>query len=349
MASRKLDIFNHVMPQVVVDHIREMGPGAAGMAKRLTSIRVLYDMEERVRMMDRWPGYEQVLTIAGPIELMAKKSDAPAIARLANAELKKICESRPDKFPAWVASLPLADVDASLEEMDRAVAEGARGVQIFTNVDGLPLDDPSLYPVFERATSHHGIAIWMHPARSASFADYPGESTSKYEIWQVFGWPYETSAAMARMVFSGLFDRLPTLRLITHHLGAMVPFFEGRVGPLWDQLGSRTANEDYGPILAAMKAKGRRPIDYFRLFYNDTSVGGSRSAIRCGLDFFGAERVLFATDCPFDPEGGPQFIRETIAALDGLELSAADRDAIYFGNAEAMLTPLTCGCASHDA
>ena len=87
-----------------------------------------------------------------------------------------------------------------------------------------------------------------------------------------------------------------------------------------------------------MKARGRRPIDYFRLFYNDTAVGGARSAIRCGLDFFGTDRVLFATDCPFDPEGGPMFIRDTIAALDSLSLPEADRDAIYFGNALKILS-----------
>jgi predicted TIM-barrel fold metal-dependent hydrolase len=86
-----------------------------------------------------------------------------------------------------------------------------------------------------------------------------------------------------------------------------------------------------------MKARGHRPIDYFRLFYNDTVVGGARSAIRCGLDFSGTDRVLFATDCPFDPEGGPMFIRETIAALDGLTLAEAERAAIYFRNALRML------------
>jgi predicted TIM-barrel fold metal-dependent hydrolase len=73
------------------------------------------------------------------------------------------------------------------------------------------------------------------------------------------------------------------------------------------------------------------------LFYNDTAVGGARSAIRCGLDFFGTDRELFATDCPFDPEGGPMFIRETIAALDGLTLAEAERAAIYFRNALRML------------
>jgi predicted TIM-barrel fold metal-dependent hydrolase len=344
MASRKIDIFNHVMPQKIADRMREMGPSSAGMAKRLTSIPMLYDIEARIRMMDQWPGYEQVLTIAGPIEMMAPVETGPELARLANAELKNICDTRPDKFPAWVASLPLATPDKALEEMDRAVAEGAKGIQIFTNMNGMAMDHPSLFPIFERATEHYGIPIWMHPARNSSFADYATETKSKYEIWQVFGWPYETSAAMARMVFSGMFDKLPQMRLITHHLGAMVPYFEGRVGPLWDQLGTRTVDEDYSPILAAMKAKGRRPIDYFRMFYNDTAIGAGASAIRCGIDFFGAERVLFASDCPFDPEGGPQFIRETIKVLDEMDLSDAERDAIYFGNAESMLTPC---CADH--
>ena len=338
MPERKIDIYNHVMPRAVADRLRELAPQMGGMIKRMTGIRVLYDIEARVRMMEAWPGYQQVLTIANPpIETVAGPADSPALARLANAELKAICAARPDKFPAWIASLPLNNIDATLAEMDRAIAEGARGVQIFTNVNGRPLDEPELYPVFERATRHHRVAIWMHPAREARRADYPGEAISRYEIWQVLGWPYETSVAMARLVFSGMFDKLPELRIVTHHLGAMIPYFEGRVGPLWDQLGSRSADEDYAPILAAMRAKGRRPVDYFRLFHNDTAVGGSASAIRCGLDFFGAGRVLFATDCPFDPEGGPMFIRDTIAALDRLALPDAERAMIYRDNALALL------------
>ena len=326
------------MPRAVSDRIRELAPGKGDMIKRVTSIPMLHDIDARVRMMEQWPGYQQVLTLSNPpIETIAGPADTPALARLANDELRKICVARPDKFPAWVAALPLNNAAASLEEMDRAVAQGARGIQIFTNVDGLPLDDPGLLPIFEQATNDHKIPIWMHPARDARVADYPGEAKSRYEIWQVLGWPYETSVAMARIVFSGLFDRLPELKIVTHHLGAMIPYFEGRVGPLWDQLGSRTSDEDYSGILAAMKAQGRRPIDYFRLFHNDTAVGGARSAIRCGLDFFGAEHVLFATDCPFDPEGGPMFIRETIAALDSLDLAGDERAKIYFRNALRML------------
>jgi predicted TIM-barrel fold metal-dependent hydrolase len=338
MSGRKIDIYNHVLPRAFTDRMRELAPEKGDIVKRVTSIAMLHDIEARVRMMEQWPGYQQVLTLANPpIEAIAGPADSPMLARVGNEELKRICATKPDKFPAWAASLPLNNIDASLEEMDRAIAEGASGIQIFTNIGGRPLDEPEFFPVFERAVKHHKVPIWMHPAREARTADYPGEKKSKYEIWQVLGWPYETSVAMARMVFSGMLDKLPEMVLITHHLGAMIPYFEGRVGPLWDQLGSRTSDEDYGSILEGMKAKGRRPLDYFRMFHNDTAVGGSKSAIRCGLDFFGPDRVLFASDCPFDPEGGPMFIRDTIAALDTLDISEADRTKIYSGNAIRLL------------
>jgi predicted TIM-barrel fold metal-dependent hydrolase len=71
---------------------------------------------------------------------------------------------------------------------------------------------------------------------------------------------------MVHIVFSGMLDELPEMKIITHHLGAMIPYFEGRMGPLWDQLGTRTSDEDYSGILAAMTAKGRRPIDYFHCY-----------------------------------------------------------------------------------
>jgi aminocarboxymuconate-semialdehyde decarboxylase len=227
------------------------------------------------------------------------------------------------------------NVPAALEEMDRAIGKlGARGVQICTSVNGRPLDEPEFFPVFERATLKHDLPIWMHPARPATRADYVNEQKSKFEIWQVLGWPYETSVAMARIVFSGLFDRLPGMRVITHHCGAMIPYFAGRAETLWAQLGSRTADENYEELLKRMT---RKPIEYFRMFYADTVLGGSASALRCGLDFFGADKVVFASDCPFDPEGGPMYIREGIRSIEDLKLSAADKRKIYSGNALKLL------------
>jgi predicted TIM-barrel fold metal-dependent hydrolase len=114
----------------------------------------------------------------------------------------------------------------------------------------------------------------------------------------------------------------------------MAPYFVNRIGYGMDQFGSRTADEDYEALLKRMK---KRPLEFFRMFYGDTSVNGSASAIRCGLDFYGVDHVLFGTDCPFDPEGGPLFIRETIKTLERMPLKSADRRKIYFGNAVSML------------
>jgi predicted TIM-barrel fold metal-dependent hydrolase len=219
--------------------------------------------------------------------------------------------------------------------MDRAIGElGAKGIQIFTNMNGRALDEAEFYPIFERMVNKYDLPIWVHPTRTAKFADYASETKSKYEIYWLFGWPYETSVFMARMVFSGMLEKLPNLKIITHHLGAMAPFFDARIGYGMDQLGTRTSDEDYTVILRRM---AKRPVDYFRMFYADTSVNGSRSATRCGLDFFGTDHVLFGTDCPFDPEGGPLFIREIIKTIDGLRLKEDDRRKVYFGNAIRML------------
>ena len=138
---------------------------------------------------------------------------------------------------------------------------------------------------------------------------------------------------MARLVFSGLFDRFPNIKVIAHHLGAMIPYFANRIQHGWAQLGKRTTDEDYTGILTRL----RKPLlEYFRMFYGDTALFGSASGTRCGLDFFGAERVLFASDMPFDPEPG-LFIRETIGALESLQLDVHTSDLIYRRNAEKLL------------
>jgi predicted TIM-barrel fold metal-dependent hydrolase len=173
----------------------------------------------------------------------------------------------------------------------------------------------------------------MHPARGAEFSDYTTEDRSRYEIWWTFGWPYETSVAMARLVFSGLFDRFPDLKIITHHLGGMIPYFEGRVGYGWDQLGSRTSDADYVSLLRSMK---KRPIDYFRLFYADTALFGARAGTRCGLDFFGVDHVVFASDMPFEPSPG-LYARETIRVIESLGLTDEEKDKIYWKNAQRLL------------
>jgi aminocarboxymuconate-semialdehyde decarboxylase len=139
---------------------------------------------------------------------------------------------------------------------------------------------------------------------------------------------------MARMVFAGFFDKWPNLKIVAHHMGAMVPYFAGRVGPGWDQLGKRTTDRDLSQVLKALK---KRPLDYFKMFYADTALFGAYEATVCGLDFYGVSNVVFASDAPFDPENGPMYIRETIKIVDRLPLTNEQREDIYWKNAARLL------------
>lgn len=114
----------------------------------------------------------------------------------------------------------------------------------------------------------------------------------------------------------------------------MVPFFEGRVGPGWDQMGARTTDRD---LAAVRNALNRPHLEYFRDFYADTASFGSRKAIEHAIEFFGEDHVVFASDAPFDPEKGPMYIRETIRILDALDVSEATRTKLYQDNAARLL------------
>lgn len=331
----KIDVFNHILPKRYFDKMNEVAPGLEDIGKRVRNVPVLMDVDARLRMVEQFgDDYRQVLTVAAPpLEALAGPEITPELATIANDEMAELVSAH-DRFAGFVASLPLNNPDASVEEAGRAIDElGATGVQMFTNVNGGALDAPELLPIFELMTGYD-LPIWVHPTRGADMPDYKTEERSKYEIWWTFGWPFETSAMMARLVFGGYFDRFPDLKIITHHLGGMTPYFEGRVGPGMDQLGSRTSDEDLTVILDRLQ---KRPLDYFKQFYGDTAVFGSDAATVCGLEFFGPDHVLFASDCPFDPEKGPGFIRETIRVLDNLDVTDAVRAKIYEGNAQRML------------
>jgi aminocarboxymuconate-semialdehyde decarboxylase len=329
----KIDVFNHVFPRAFFDRYVKTGGAGKDIGRRMANVPVIVDLDYRFRVMDEFDDVRQVITLGQPpLEVMAGPDASPAIAAMANDGLAELVEKHPDRFIAFGASLPFNNVDASLAELARAVDQlGARGVLMYTNVAGKPLDAPEFAPLFDEI-ARRDIPILLHPARGSSFADYASEDTSLFEIWWAFGWPYETSAAMARLVFSGVFDRHPDIKIVTHHMGGMVPYFAGRVGYGWDQLGVRTSDVDYAALRQSMR---QRPIDYFRMFYADTALFGGDAATACGLDFFGVDRALFASDMPFDPTPG-LFLRETIRVIESLDLSAADKEKIYRTNAERL-------------
>ncbi len=331
----KIDIFNHIFPKRFFQRMMEVAPAHKDMGKRVREIPVLYDLDARFRVMDRFDDYAQVICIASPpIEVLAGPEVSPDLAKVANDGMADYVAKYPDRFPGFIASLPMNNPEAALAETVRAI-EGLKavGVQFFTNVNGRPLDLPEFKPIFAKMAKYD-LPIWLHPARGANFPDYLSEQKSKFEIWWTLGWPYETSVAMARLVFGRYFDEFPNLKIITHHLGGMIPYFEGRVGPGWDQLVTRTSDEDYTLVLKKLK---RPHLEYFKMFFADTALFGSIAGTKCGLEFFGVNQVLFGSDSPFDPEKGPRYIRDTIRVIDSLPISNEDRQKIYEGNARRLL------------
>ena len=331
----KIDIFTHFVPPELSRYLSSHPIGRTAVP-RWQRIPTLVDLDAHFELMDRFDEYVQIPSIANPpIEAYGSPEETPAIARLANDALAALCERHRDRFPSFVANLPMNNPAAAVIEAERAVRElGAAGCLMYTNVLGAPLSDPELFPIFETlAALDH--PIWLHPIRGPEHADYATERRSEHELWFTFGWPYETAVAMGRLVYSGLFDKLPSIKIVTHHLGGLVPYLEGKIA-----IGFRQAAEgDLRTNPVAVEAGLERPaIDYFRMFFGDTAVNGVAKALDCGLEFFGVDHCLFASDAPFDPAGGAHLIGEGIRLIDRLDESVQAK--IYHANARALIPSL---------
>jgi uncharacterized protein len=332
----RIDAYTHFFPKRLFDRLMEVAGDFQDIGKRVRSLPALYDLDRRKSIVDGHKDYAQILSYPQPpVEAFAKSpAQIDDYIRMINDGFAELCEKERSHFPGWVAQISLDSPDAGIAEAERAINElGALGVQIYTNVLGKPIDMPEYRPFWQKM-NELGKPVWLHPARGADMPDYLSEKKSLYEIWWTFGWSYETAAAMARLVFSKILDDYPDIKIITHHFGGIVPMLEGRIGPGWDVLGERTSGADYVSLRKSLK---KRPLDYFKQnFYADTAVFGAASATKCGLDFFPREKVLFASDCPFDPEKGTMFPRMTLEILDTSDLSKADREMIYYKNLEAV-------------
>ena len=321
--SRAIDVFNHCLPPEFVSACRKAMNRPLVMFDRAVEMAGMGNLEERFRIMDEFAGYQQILSLGSPaVEAIAGPDHSPELARIGNDAQAKWSQDHPDRFPGFIASLPMNNPTAALEEAKRAVTDlGAAGVQVYTHVNGKPLDQPEFLGVFA-LMAELNRPIWLHPLRASTVADYPGEEVSKYDIWWAFGWPHETSVCCSRLVFAGIFDRWPDLKVITHHAGGTIPMMEGRLGPGLDLMGDRYPPQHADAARTELK---ERPLDAFRRFHADTATFGSRLAVEAGAAFFGQERMLFASDFPFAG------IAESLSASKGMN------EAVMTGNASALL------------
>ena len=326
----KIDVFNHVFPIEFFEQVDGLMPDAA--VKRWKSINTIYDMDARLRMLDEFDDYQQIISMSQPpTDAIAGPNDSPALTRVANDGMARICREHPDRMPWFIASLPMNNTTAAVAEVDRVIDEhNAVGFQLFTNVNNKALDQPEFRDIFAKI-AERGKIIWLHPTRPATHPDYLTEDRSFYEIFWGFGWAYETSVAMARIVCSGMFDEIPDLKIIAHHWGAYA---------LMRRAGSRPHGKAAMRSWATSRFRGQaqKPlVDYFKKdFYGDTAMFGAQAASQAGFDFFGADHSVFATDAPYDHEGGAYNIRSTLEVLKNLRCTDDDRQMIFEDNARRL-------------
>lgn len=327
----KIDIFAHILPAKYKEVLYKVAPTGFYIQNVIDSLPTLFDLDYRFKIMDKFEGLMQVLTIsAPPVEMIADAKKAVELAKLANDEMAELVLKYPDRFVAAVGCLPMNDIDAALRETDRAINDlKFRGVQLFTPIKDKPLDSPEFSPLYQKM-SQYNLPIWIHPQRDASYADYRSENRSRYMIFHVLGWPYETAAAMTRLVFGGVLERFPNLKVITHHCGGMVPYLVERIKGAYD----------HAEMLRRAKYKQgltKAPIEYFKMFYYDTAIYGNTPALMCAHAFCGAEHMLFGTDMPYDNQLGERYTRQTIQAIEQMSVSDLDKGGIFEDNAKRLL------------
>jgi aminocarboxymuconate-semialdehyde decarboxylase len=264
------------------------------------------------------------------------RSDIHRLSRVANDSIAEFAAKRRDRF-VGVGVLPVVD-QVMMEEFERIHGElGLKGVLIFSNIEGKPLDDESMWPLYERAAALD-FPIWIHP-QHANY--YPW--IRKDVLDRVLAWPFDTSLAMARLVYGGVFERFPNIKFVTHHMGGMIPHFASRIAAF-----AETSSEEYaklglgesGPTLTG------QALDHFRLFYNDCISNGSPEAVRVALNFFGADHILFGTDFPFGPDNGERWPLDELRTIETMPMDESDRAKILYGNAARLLKlPLETGAA----
>jgi len=295
----------------------------------------VWDPKRRIEECDRERISMQVLsTVPVMFSYWAKPADALDLSRRLNDHIAEVVRNHPKRF-AGLATIPLQDPDLAAIELERCVRElGLRGAQIGTHVDANPhsgridtlnLDNASLQPIWSTA-EQLGAAIFVHPW------DMVGkERMPKYWLPWLVGMPAETSLAICSMIFGGVFDRFPKLRVAFAHGGGAFPFTIGRIEHAFDVRPDLVSMENKTNPRKYLTRFDRREVIPAR-FYVDSLVHDA-GALRMLLNLFGARRVALGSDYPFPL--GEAHPGELIQSMK--ELSAKDKSRLFSGTAREFL------------
>ena len=320
---RRIDAFAHVLPRPFYRELNDAHPSDELQA--LEGSPRFYDPDYRLDVLDEFGIDRQVLTLARPpIWRGIDPDEALALTRSANDAVRAFADESDRFIP--VGTLPFV-TDDYLAEFERCVDDlDMAGVQIFSNAGGQPIDGDAHRRLYARA-AERDAPIWLHPQLHEWHA-----WDEEYMLHKILGWPFDTSLAMARLVFSGILDDHPDLAVIPHHMGAMIPHFAARIELFHRMLVEHRDVYPY-PVPDFEGSVGEQ----LRRFYPDSCRCGDAGVLEDGLEFFGSDRLVFATDYPFGPDQGRAFLRDEIAGVEEMDVDEDTRAGVFAGNLEALL------------
>lgn len=324
---RRVDAYSHFAPLGLLDFL-EAKTGTAHPFRRLFEARpILTDSRKRLAWMDSRRIDGSALVPLPWLETAPPVWKDPALAlqaaRICNDSLAAVVQS--DKSRLFgVALLPTTDPQAMASELKRAVSElGFVGGLIAVGPTVKRVDAPEMALLW-RTAAELDVPIWMHPSRPITYPEYSDEPASRFLDWQTLGWLHDTSTAMTRIVFAGLFQQYPKLKVITHHHGALIPLFAQRM-----EQGYRSFAKS-GTTFPTPIQPPYSP--HFQKFYCDTATFGYEPLVlQQSFEFFGPKRMLFGTDSPMDASEG-EFVEASSRSVDALKASAVEKSGIYASN-----------------
>ena len=275
----------------------------------------LVEPDVRLRDMDRMGVDIQAISVAPPQFFYWADGDVGArVARIENDNLARIVDGRPDRFVA-LGTLPLQDVEAAIAELDRIVDElGFRGIEVCTSVNGEDFDDAKFEPLLARL-EQRDLFVLMHPS-----GFWHGERLDDFYLINTVGMPLDSTVAVARMIFGGVLERFPKLKVCVVHGGGYVPFYPARF------------DHAYHARADCREHITRPPSSFLRQLHFDTMVYDPHD-VGLLISRYGAEHVLLGSDYPYDM--GAEDPVGVVMAVDGLD--EQDRALVLGGNAARLL------------
>src|SRR2546428_2438377 len=280
------------------------------------------DIERRIEHMDHLGIDVHVLSIPAPGADRFEGEGAVRLARVANDAISALCRRYPKRF-IGLFTLPSCSIQASVDELDRAVKElGLRGFACFSNLNGKPLDREELFPIYERLAEYK-LPVYIHPT-----APLATEATG-IDIMPtlIFGWAFDSTVAMTRLVYGKVLERFPVINFVVADVGGVLAFFAQRAINIYSGR-TEEIRQKYG--------LNENPLDSFRRFYVDTADHPA-STLKCVKDFFGPQRMVLGTNYPYGPEEGCLLVKNSLKAIDGLQLNEMEKNKILGGNAARIL------------